>query len=613
MSSPAAVNADSEREPLLPNAANQENAEEPVAQRRPFWRRKETYLKGCGALFLIDLCVSGLLALFLLLRRYHPDVVFRYPNETVAWKPCGNVEGKPLECGTIDVPMDHFNASRSGNNTFNIPVIRLRGNADATHNILLNPGGPGGSGVNFLKTRGVGLQKAVGHDFHFIGFDPRGVGASSPPAVCFSDAKMRRTHQIHYDGDAEHDIERYDEVGNFAQACAGHMGEYAAHVNTPQTAADMNNILDALGQDGLYYLGYSYGTALGATYATMFPERAKRVVIDGVLDSFAYYGNLTLESSCEDTDNAFSGFFDECVKAGSACKLSSLGQTGRDIQRNVTSFLKHLQDDGPMPVYINSTMFGTISYNSLITGIFLAMYKSQSWYPLADNLAQLLSGNATGAFLAYPDEDPIADGSNAMIEQGTFVMNNDRPSGHPAWPEDRYDVLKIAAPELELCAPWVTSTVSGAMMSAQWKVPKAHRFAPRRDVQTRHPMLVMSSTYDPICPLSAAKRARDSFPEAKLIEVLGIGHCALSSPSMCAARLLRAYMVNGTMPEEGHTKCSRDDVPYFVDPEEKKDEEDGLKADAGSAVFVDEDTELMAALRDLSGAIPVPSFLGKRY
>lgn len=613
MSSSAAATADPEREPLLSNAANQENAEEPVGQRRPFWRRKGTYLKGCGALFLIDLCVSGVLALFLLLRSYHPDVVLHYHNETIAWRPCGNVEGKPIECGTINVPMDHFNASRSGNSTFTIPLTRLRGNSDATHNILLNPGGPGGSGVNFLKAWGVRLQKAIGDDFHFVGFDPRGVGASSPPAVCFDDARMRRTHQIHYDGDAQHDIERYDEVGNFAQACAGHMGDHAAHVNTPQTAADMNAILDALGQDGLYYLGYSYGTTLGATYATMFPERAERVVIDGVLDSFAYYGNLTLEGSCEDTNNAFAGFFDECVKAGSTCKLSSLGQTGHDIQRNVTSFLKHLQDDGPMPVYINSTMFGTISYDSLVTGIFLAMYTSKSWYSLADDLAQLLSGNATGAFLAYPDRDPTADGSDAMLEQGTFVINNDRPSGHPAWPEDRYDVLKISAPELEVCAPWGAGALSAAMMSAQWKVPKAHGFMPRRGVETRHPMLVMSSTYDPICPLAAAKRARESFRDAKLIEVMGIGHCSLSLPSTCAARLLRAYMVNGTMPAEDHTKCSRDNVPYFIDPAERKDDGDGSKADIGGAVFADEDAELTAALRDLSGAISAPNFVGRRY
>lgn len=606
MSSSAAAVTDPEREPLLPNTANPETGEEPVAQRRPFWRRKRTILKGCGLVFLIDLCVSGLLSLYLLLsRRPHHDVVLRYPHETVRWTPCGHVEGQPLECGTIAVPMDHFNASRSGNDTFSIPMVRLRGNAHATHNVLLNPGGPGGSGVDFLRGWGVKLQKAIGDDFHFVGFDPRGVGASQPQAACFADEKMRRTHQVRLEGDMKHDIERYDEVGNFAQACADHMGQHAAHVNTPQTAADMNTILDALGQDGLYFLGYSYGTALGATYATMFPNRTERVVIDGVLDSFAYYDDLMLDSSCEDDDNAFASFFDECVKAGHDCKLSSLGQDPRAIQSNVTSFLKQLQDDGPLPVYIDSSTFGTISFDSLIAGIFLALYSSKLWYPLADNLAQLLSGNATGAFLAYPDQDPTADGGNVMMEQGSFVMFNDWPTGHPAWPTNRYDVLKLAVPAVKKCAPWDAGTLSAAMMAAQWRIPKGHHFTPQRGVETRHPMLVMSSTYDPACPLGAAKRARASFPGAKLVEVLGTGHTALSVPSACSARLLRAYMVNGTLPEEEHTKCGRDNVPYFVNPEEKKD--------AGTALVVDEDAELMAALRDLSCAIPAPRFVGRQY
>ncbi|OAA58780.1 S33 family peptidase [Cordyceps fumosorosea ARSEF 2679] len=611
MASSTAVSAAPEREPLLPNSTNSNTGEEPIAQRRPWWKRKRTILKGCGVIFLLDLCISGLLSLYLVLsRRYRGDVVLRYPNETIVWKPCGDTEGKPLECGTIVVPMDHFNTSRCGNETFTVPLVRLRGSERATHNVLINPGGPGASGVDWFQGWAVRLQKAIGDDFHLVAFDPRGIGESQPAAVCFGDAKTRRTHQIPFDGNVNHDIERYMEVGNYAQACADHMGEHVAHVNTPQTAADMNTILDALGQDGLYYLGYSYGTTLGATFATMFPERTERVVIDGVLDSFAYYDELSLDFFCEDDENALAGFFDECVKETNDCKLSGFGLTGQDIKDNVTTLLEQLQDDGPLPVYINSTMFGTISYDSIINGIFMAMYSSKLWYSLADNLAQLLSGNTTGAFLAYADSDPTADGSDTMTEHSLFVMNNDRPSGHPAWPNNRYDVLKIVTPDAERCSPWSQGVVQGAMLSAQWKVPKAHGFMPRRGVETRHPILVMSSTYDPVCPISAAKRASASFVGAKLIEVRGIGHTALSLPSACATRLLRAYMVNGTMPTEDHTRCDRDDVPYFVSPGK---EAGGRAKDATGALVVDEEVELMATLRDLSGAIPVPQFARTRF
>ncbi|KAJ6786363.1 hypothetical protein PWT90_05148 [Aphanocladium album] len=607
MSSSAAPVTDPERQPLLPSSANAQDTQdgEPIVQQRPWWKRKRTILKGCGLVFLIDLGISGLLTLYLLLTRGHHDKVLRYPGETVNWTPCGDLKGRPLECGTITVPMDHFNASRSGNQTFTVPMTRLRGSSEAKQNILFNPGGPGGSGIDFLKRVGVDMQKALGDEFHLIGFDPRGIGASRPQAVCFPDAKARRTHQPQFDGVDEHDIEHYSEVGAWTQACMDHVGEHAGYINTPQTAADMNSILDALGQDGLYYIGYSYGTALGATYATLFPNRTERVVIDGVLDNFIWYNNLTTEEFSQDDDTIFAGIFDECVKDGDACKLSSFGQTGKDIQNNVTSFLSQLKDNGPMPVYVNSTIFGTVSYDSLYRGIFMSMYNSKKWYSLADSLAQLMSGNGTAALLAYPDHDLRDDGNDAMNEHFLFVMANDRPAGHPTWPDDRYEVLRIAS-GAQKYMPWMTGNVASLLYLAQWRVPKTHAFKPRRGVDTRHPVLVMSSTYDPVCPLASAKRARATFNGAKLIEVKGIGHCALSQPSRCAARLLRAYMVNGTMPEEDHTLCERDDSePYFNDPEKK--------AEAVSVLGMDEDAELMAAWRSLADAIPPPRFAGMGF
>lgn len=603
MSSSAAPIEDPERQPLLSSRTNAQDGE-PIVEPRPWWKRKRNILKGCGLLFLIDLGVAGILALYLLLTRGHHDAVLRYPGETIAWNRCGDLEGRPIECSTVEVPMDHFNGSRSGNKTFTVPLTRLRGSSEAKHNILFNPGGPGGSGIDFLKGRGVLMQKALGDEFHLIGFDPRGIGASRPQAVCFPDAKARRTHQPQLDGVDEHDIEHYSEVGAWSQACMDHVGEHAGFINTPQTAADMNSIMDALGQDGLYYIGYSYGTALGATYATLFPNRTERVVIDGVLDNFVWYNSLTAEEFSQDDDAIFAGFFDECVKDDDACKLSSFGQTGKEIQRNVTDFLAQLKDNGPMPVYINSTIFGTVSYDSLYRGIFGAMYNSKRWYSLADSLAQLMSGNGTAALLAYPDHDPSDDGDVLMNEHNRFVSFNDRPSGHPTWPDDRYEVLRIAS-GAQKYMPWMAGNVAGTMYISQWRVPKTHSFKPRRGVDTRHPMLVMSSTYDPVCPLASAKRARETFNGAKLIEVKGLGHCALSQPSRCAAKLLRAYMVNGTMPEEDHTQCEREDEPYFVDPE--------TKADAVTVLGVDEDAERMAAWRGLADAIPAARFAGMRF
>lgn len=585
----------------MPNPVETDETE-PILPQSTISTRKKSILIALIATIIFAFVAA---ALYLLLNGSHGDPVLTYPGETISWAQCGDLEGKPVECCTIDVPMDHFNASRSGNKTFSIPMMRLRGNANATHSILLNPGGPGGSGVEFLRKRGLSLQKALGDGFHLVGFDPRGIGASRPQAGCFADAKMRRTHGLRLKGDGEQDVQYYEEAGNILQACADHLGEYAPHINTPQTATDMNSVLDALGQDSLYYLGYSYGTLLGATYAMMFPDRVGRVVIDGVVDPFIWYQNLTVERFSLDTDKTVDGFFDECAKAGRNCSLSSFGATGRQIQSNVTHFLDSLRENGPMGVYVNSTTFGTISRDSILqNGIFGATYSSKLWYTLADNLAQLLSGNATAAVLAYP-ERTSDDGEDVETENVHIIHANDGQSGRPPWPSDRRGVLDIGAAAGKVYAPWTLSMTEWAILRAQWPVPKAHSFEPRRGVETRHPLLVMSSTYDPVCPLAAAHIAREAFVAAKLVEVKGYGHCALSRPSKCANDLLRAYFVSGSLPDEDHVRCGSDE-PYFIAPEKEKPQTE--QAAGVESAAVEEDEELLAALRDLSGSVPGPRF-----
>ncbi|ATY67066.1 S33 family peptidase [Cordyceps militaris] len=194
---------------------------------------------------------------------------------------------------------------------------------------------------------------------------PGGTGAEFLQRV-LADTETQRTRQVRFDGDADRVIERC--VGNCAQVCAADMGDY--------------------------------GTALGAALATMLSESLERVIMDDVLYNFMHYGEPASRSFSEADANASAGFFDECASAASDCRLSGFRRTGQDIQRNVTSSLKQ---HGPIPVCTNSTAFSIVSYYSLIGGSFLALFSSKMWFSLADNLAQPLSGDATGAFAGMPD------------------------------------------------------------------------------------------------------------------------------------------------------------------------------------------------------------------
>lgn len=332
---------------------------------------------------------------------HHLDSQHTYEGEKLLWEGCGDIKGRPVECSAITVPMDQFNATNSGDKVFIIPLFRLRGK-NATQNLVLNPGGPGGPGSEFLFRRGEQLSTIVGEGFHLLSFDPRGVGNSTPRAHCYPDKETSRAlGQVRNQRIVEDSPEAYAFGKNFAQACAETMGEHGAYINTPQTAADMNNILDAVGQKDMVYWGTSYGTLLGQTYAALFPERSKRVIIDGVVNQFDWYNELWNKEDFADTERVLEGFFDECLKARTDCPLAAHAESTDELLDKVLGFADGLYVE-PMSVYVNNTAWGTLDYFKIMfTAIFPALYKPPMWYDLADRLAQLLDGNATEPFLNY--------------------------------------------------------------------------------------------------------------------------------------------------------------------------------------------------------------------
>ncbi|OTB07251.1 hypothetical protein M426DRAFT_71891 [Hypoxylon sp. CI-4A] len=455
---------------------------------------------------------------------------YTYPGEQISWQQCAEVKGRPIECSSVKVPIDQFTGTNSGNKTFTIPLVRMRGH-NATKNLFLNPGGPGTSGTEFLYRAGEQLRTIVGEGFHLLSFDPRGVNASRPQATCYPDADTRRSRS------RPHDI--------------------------GVTAADLNNILDAVGQESLYYWGFSYGTTIGQTYATLYPGRAERVIIDGVENQFSWYEGLLSTDTFHDTERVWDGFLEECMKAGENCKLSSLAESKDTLKEKLFSFTEQLKGS-PISVYVNNTVYGTLDYETIwYRAIFRALNKPATWYDLADRLAKLMQGNATEFFLAYAFRDPWTSEGDAT----EFVSFNDGYSGAPYWPQDLKSLLGIVNPYINesFFAP---AEVGNYYIKQQWQMPRSHSYVPYEGVKTAHPLLILSTTYDPVCPLKSARVAHAAFEGSRIVEVQGYGHCSIAVPSTCLARHVSAFLYNGTLPD-GHTKCEVDG-PYFV-----KSEEDG--------------------------------------
>jgi pimeloyl-ACP methyl ester carboxylesterase len=559
---------DCERQPLLNGAPTA--TEDRANPRRPPLSESRRFLASVLLLLTVYWTWMQITAY---IRPYYPDFnrppePITHPGEHIAWLPCGTLANRTLECANLTVPMDHFApASHTPDLTknFTIPLLRLRSpDPSVTTNLLLNPGGPGGSGTAQLHRRGAQLAALVGDGFHLLGFDPRGVNQSRPLASCYPTPQSRQELSAVRDKKvAEDSGELWAWTGNFARACADAMGEHGAYVNTPQTAADMNWILDAVGQRGLYYWGFSYGTLLGQTYATMFPERVERVIIDGVANQFDWYEEVFDKEMMTDTDRVLEGFVDECVKAGEEdCALAGLAGSKEDLLDVVVKGVAKLKDE-PVGVYVNDTVYGVLDYWAVWhNGVFPALYRPAAWRDLASNLASLLRGNATAAFLAYGRERPwetLGDGFK-------FISLNDGTSGREKWPADRLGLVD------QLLSFFNQTLFSDAQyefyFSKQaWSIPRTHTYVPKKKVKTAHPLLLLSTTYDPVCPLVSARSASDVFEGSRIVEVKGYGHCSLAVPSICIARHVRDFLYEGKLPDED-VRCEPDGNPYFSKPEQ---------------------------------------------
>lgn len=487
-----------------------------------------------------------------------------YPGEHISWIPCGDAAGHLMECSSIKVPIDQFNKENSGNKTFNLSITRLRGNHTNgdSKNIFYNPGGPGVSPVGYLYGVGPQLLSIIGEDFNIIAIDPRGINGSTPIGSCYATEDVRAAMCKVPLNDVVADAPFYGSwAPNFAKSCSQTSGEHGKYINTPQVAADMNSVLDAIGQQDMWYWGQSYGTLLGQTYAGLFPNRTARMAIDGVVGQNGWY-NEPFQPDYKDGKRVLWGFCDECIKAGKeACPLAALADNADDLNQAIESFGIKIKSN-QMVVYVNATNFGSVSYSYLwYNGILPALYKAIAFQPLAIVLAEAMRGNAILAYQAYGGSLAFTGLGVPTDEAIYFYRLNDGLSGKQFWPKDNQGMINVLEPYYDV-NPLIYATSSFYWAKARWQIPKTHNYVPRQGVKTKHPLLILSTQYDPVCSLDSANAALSDFADSRLVTLDGYGHCTFYQDSECANKYVREYFVNGTMPFPGAT-CHVGKDQYF--------------------------------------------------
>lgn len=474
----------------------------------------------------------------------------RFYGQAVHWESCGGyADQKELEypadrtdCATITVPVDYENPD---GDAAQIAIFRVRAGGEKTGSLLMNPGGPGGSGVEFMAGQAKSFSSLdLADHFDLIGFDPRGIGKSTPAIRCLTDEERDRERaetlvDMSPAGIAK--IEAQDK--SHADKCAQRMGtDFLAHVGTVDVVKDMDVIRAVLGDDKLNYLGYSYGTRIGSAYAEQFPTKVRAMVNDGAVDPSA---NPTDENIRQRAgfQSTFEAFAADCAK-GRDCAL------GDDPAQATTRFqaLTRPLIDKPVP----TDGLRRLTYGDAMTGVSQAMYSSQLWEPLREGLTELKAGRGEillrlADMYEGRDADGVYDNSSDAF---TAIRCVDDPRVTDQAEIDRLDV------ESRRVAPFSDDghgTGKGSRdICTFWPVPPTS--SPHDlEVPGLPPTVVISTTNDPATPYQAGVDLAKQLG-ARLITFEGAQHTVSLEGNSCVDDAVTNYFVDLTLPD-ADLKC----------------------------------------------------------
>jgi pimeloyl-ACP methyl ester carboxylesterase len=454
---------------------------------------------------------------------------------TLSWSACGG----GFQCATLSVPLDD---AQPAGPTVGLAVIRHPA-GDPAHRIgslVVNPGGPGGSGVDFVRAVADTYPPALLRRFDLVGFDPRGSGRSDP-VRCGDTIDPLFDAPFAPSDDAER-AALVAAVRQVAAACEVQSGALLAHVSTQDTARDLDRLRAALGDNTISFVGGSYGSYLGTVYATFFPSRVRAFVLDGAVDPTQDATASTL-AQARGFEQALDDFLADC-SARTSCAFHHGGHAAaaydalRDRSARVSIPAAHA--DGRA---VNETRFDA--------GVIETLYGGRaSWPALADALAAADRGNAA-KLLAQAD---------AFI--GRTGNGGDDDALDSFWAISCLDgpvtPTLTAAAQVETqaakAAPRLGAFVANnSLICSVWPVPPVAA-PPALDAAGAPALLVIGNTRDPATPLAAAKGLTGELSRARLLVVDDEAHTAFATANSCVDAVVTRYLVDRVLPRAG-TRC----------------------------------------------------------
>jgi pimeloyl-ACP methyl ester carboxylesterase len=454
-------------------------------------------------------------------------------HSTLHWRSCGGTlrqQNVPY-CTTLSVPLDY---AKPGGRHVSLALDMIQATAPKSQQqgiLLVNPGGPGASGLSLAADVAQGLSPAVAARYDIVGFDPRGVGSSVPALSCdpgfFSGV---RPNYIPASTAAEHVL--INRAKAYATDCGRRFGWLLPHMTTEDMARDMDSIRAAFGVSKISYYAFSYGTYIGQVYATLFPERVRRMVLDSTVDpTGAWYADNVQQ------DYAFQGrieaFYAWVAKYDS---VYHLGSTAAQVQaawyRARNQLLAH-------PVN------GTIGADEFDDTFQLGGYLDAFWPGQAQALSSYLNDGQTGDLITQYQEAASQNYNENELAVYNAVQCSDVnwPRSWSFWTTDTKRIYRTAPFQA-----WDNAWYNAAC--AFWPVK-----GPAKPLQVKGTglpgILMLQGTLDPATPYAGAQNAHKLLPSARMVVVQGGGSHGQSleqPPNRCVQRYLNSYLGTGALP-----------------------------------------------------------------
>lgn len=437
-------------------------------------------------------------------------------------------------CGKIRVPLDYRAPSTKAIDLYLVRV-RLAGQQKRIGSLVVNPGGPGGSGVDAAIGLGLTLPTDLLRRFDVVGFDPRGVGLSNP-VDCIPDTLKEKVIALDPDARSAAAYTAQVQVAKeVSQACVSRYGDDLRHYNTEETARDLDLVRQAVGDPKLTYLGYSYGTRLGAVYAQLFPKRVRALVLDGAVDPRA--GEVAgAQLQAAGFEKAFDQFAAECRARMAACLI------GPDPRASV---MRVLDKARRAPIAGAGGRKATAGH--VLLAVVSALYDRAGWPELESAIAEADSGISNGVLgLADRYSERDAKGEFSNIQDANVAVNcTDTKEKVPE------ATVKKALASWRTKYPMFGSALALGLLSCQqWAAPRQPLPAVR--AAGAPPLLVIGTVNDPATPYASAQVLAKTLATGRLLTWRGEGHTAYPK-TPCVTAAVNTYLITVKPPATGAT------------------------------------------------------------